>query len=311
VSLVAAAPPTAERQAALASIGCPMHVAGQQPLMEIPGLAGAIAVGHCDAGFLGASHELRHLGCKLVWANCMTWVFPLEARLYADGFRLDAHVYQSEFQRESLERYLSRFGYRPEQGHLIRGPFLWNDWPFEFQPRDPADAFVVGRLARPDLGKWSRRTWEIYSRIEHPRRHAVVMGVDDRIRKWIGPAPSWAEVLPPKALAASEFYRRIHCLMPINFSAQENWPRVGLEAMAQGVPIVAPRKGGWRDMIRHGENGFLAGSVDEFAALGTRLARDEPLRREIAVNARRMLEQELANPDAIWSGWQRLFAGLR
>jgi len=136
------------------------------------------------------------------------------------------------------------------------------------------------------------------------------MGVDETIRKWIGPAPAWAEVLPPCAMPAREFYRRIHCLMPINFSLLENWPRVGLEAMACGVPIVAPREGGWCDMITHGENGFLASSAEEFAELGTLLARDESLRMKIAAQARRKLETELANPDDIWAGWQRLFASL-
>ncbi|MCI0359786.1 MAG: glycosyltransferase [Planctomycetaceae bacterium] len=98
--------------------------------------------------------------------------------------------------------------------------------------------------------------------------------------------------------------------MPINFSALESWPRIGLEAMACGVPIIAPKQGGWCDMITHGENGFLAGSVEEFAELATMLAHDEPLRQQIAANARRKLELELANPDLVWAGWQRLFASL-
>jgi glycosyltransferase involved in cell wall biosynthesis len=102
----------------------------------------------------------------------------------------------------------------------------------------------------------------------------------------------------------------LHCLMPINYSAQESWPRIGLEAMAAGVPIVAPREGGWCDLIVSGENGFLAGSAEEFGELGTRLARDEQLRLQIAAQARRKLEEDLANPELIWAGWQRLFASL-
>jgi glycosyltransferase involved in cell wall biosynthesis len=90
----------------------------------------------------------------------------------------------------------------------------------------------------------------------------------------------------------------------------ENWPRIGLEAMACGVPIVAPREGGWCEMIDHGETGFLASSAEELGKYGTLLARDEPLRLRIAAQARHKLETELANPDLIWAGWQRLFASL-
>src|SRR5262245_15683600 len=293
----------------LRKAGCRIAAPGQ-PLAEIAGLPQGIVVGICDSQFLQLAGELRQLGCRRVWVNCMTWMFPQEGRLYQRSGLLEAYVFQSEFQRNELERGLAAYGYRPELGHLIRSEFELAEWPFEPQPRDPDCEFVVGRLARPDPSKWSRRTWEIYGAIDHPRRRAVVMGADNTIRKWIGQAPAWAEVLPPGAMPAHDFYRRLHCLMPINFALRENWPRIGLEAMACGVPIVAPREGGWCDMITHDENGFLASTPAEFAELGTLLSRDEPLRMRIAAQARRRLETELANPDQLWAGWQRLFASL-
>ena len=310
VSLIAQLPLSGHWTAALEAVGVRVYVAGDGPLESIPNLPESICVGYCDNDFLLSAVRLRRLGCRLVWANCMTWLFPHEAMLYSRGFKLDAHVFHEKVQRASLERQLARYDYSAKQGHLIHGPFHFEDWPFEPQPRKEKAAFIVGRLARPDLGKWSRKTWAIYEQIRHPRRRAVVMGVDDRIRRWIGLAPTWAQALAPCALPARDFYRRLHCLMPINFSAQESWPRVGLEAMAVGVPIVAPRQAGWCDMITHGENGFLASTPEEFADLGTQLANDEPLRQRIAIQARLKLEQELANPDPIWSGWQRLFASL-
>ncbi len=294
----------------LRALGYPVIELADEPLSSVRGLPGAIVVGICDHEFLARAKELQALGCRRVWVNCMTWIFPQEGFLYRDSGLFEAYVFHGAFQRQQLERGLAGYGYRPELGHVIPGDFCVEDWPFEPQPHEPDGEFVVGRLARPDPGKWSRRTWEIYGRIDHPRRRSVVMGVDDTIRKWIGPAPPWAEVLPPGAIPARDYYRRLHCLMPINFSAQESWPRIGLEAMAAGVPIIASRSGGWCDMITHGENGFLAGSVEEFGELGTRLALDESQRLEIAGRARRKLTEELANPDQIWAGWERLFASL-
>jgi glycosyltransferase involved in cell wall biosynthesis len=295
--------------ARLRELQCPVWYSGQ-PLDSIPDLPGSIVVGVCSQHFLRAAPALRRLGCRLVWANCMTWLFAEEGRHYERHGLFDAYMFQGEFQRARLTAGLKCFGFEARHGHVIRGAFDIAQWPLEYQPRQPETDFVVGRLARPDRSKWSRRTWEIYGRIDHPRRRAVVMGVDDAIRKWLGPAPPWAEVLPPCALPAREYYRRLHCLMPVNYSAVESWPRIGLEAMACGVPIIAPRSGGWCEMIEHGENGFLASNAQECADLAALLARDEPLRQRIALKARRRLESELANPDLTWAGWQRLFAGL-
>jgi hypothetical protein len=298
------------RRRQVESLGCPVVEAPAGPLAQVHELPRSIAVGVCDREFLDRAEELGRLGCRRVWVNCMTWMFPQEGFLYRRTGLFEAYVFQSEFQCSVLEQGLSRYSYRPEQGHLIRSEFEFDEWPFEPQMRHAAADFVVGKLARPDLGKWPKSLWEIYGRIQHPRLRAIIMGVDDDTAKWMGAAPGWAEVLPPMAMPPREFYRRLHCLMPINFSVEENWPRIGLEAMACGVPIVAPRVGGWCDMITHGENGFLASSAEEFGEFGTLLANDEPLRQRIAVQARRKLETELANPDLIWAGWKRLFASL-
>lgn len=307
--LASAANPPSWRER-LATLGCTVFDVERSPLNAIRGVAGEVVVGICDSTFLERAQELRDLGCQRVWVNCMNWMFPQEGFHYESSGCFEAYVYQSQFQRGQLEPVLGRFGYRAEQGHLIRGAFDVLTWPWRSPRRASTEEFVIGRLARPDAGKWSRRTWEIFGRIDHPLRQAMVMGVDDTIRKWLGPPPRWAEVLPPCAMPAQDFYLQVHCLMPINFSALENWPRIGLEAMACGVPIVAPRQGGWCEMIEHGETGFLASSPEEFGRYGTLLARDESLRLRIAAQARHKLETELGNPDLIWTGWKRLFASL-
>jgi glycosyltransferase involved in cell wall biosynthesis len=88
--------------------------------------------------------------------------------------------------------------------------------------------------------------------------------------------------------------------------AVENWPRVGLEAMAAGVPVIADNRGGWREMIRHGRTGYLCDNDDQFAEYTARLACDETLRVQIARQARETLETELARPQEIWAGWKQL-----
>jgi glycosyltransferase involved in cell wall biosynthesis len=96
-------------------------------------------------------------------------------------------------------------------------------------------------------------------------------------------------------------------MLTINGGARENWPRAGLEAMACGVPIVAQNQWGWTEMIEHGVTGFLGSCDEELAHWVAVLAYDEDLRLEIAVNARKKLEDNLANPVKLAASWKQLF----
>jgi len=98
-------------------------------------------------------------------------------------------------------------------------------------------------------------------------------------------------------------------MLPLNGGARENWPRVGLEAMAAGVPVVAPRAWGWTEMIEHGQTGFLGESVEELVYYTASLAYDETRRLEMAEAARTRVER-LANPETILAGWRELFASV-
>jgi len=81
-------------------------------------------------------------------------------------------------------------------------------------------------------------------------------------------------------LACSEVF-----LLP---SATESFGLAALEAMAQGVPVVASRVGGIPEVVRHGVDGFLepVGDVEAMAEDVLTLLRDEPLRRRFGEAAR-------------------------
>lgn len=292
------------------SLGCTTHDATPDTLDQVPGLAGAAVVSFCNSAFLASAQRLREVGCRLVWVNCMTWLFNAEREFYRARGPFDAFVFQSEFQRAALEPELTKLGYRAELGHLIRGAFDYAEWEFHPRPHADGESFVVGRAARPDNDKWSSNTWPIYTRIQYRHRRALVMGLDERTHKKLGTPPAWADCLKPMALPARDFFRQLHCLLPVNGGARENWPRVGLEAMAAGVPIVAQHEWGWREMIEHGVTGFLGRCDEELAHYAALLAYDEDLRMRIARAARERLVSELANPDALWAGWRRLFQSL-
>ena len=80
--------------------------------------------------------------------------------------------------------------------------------------------------------------------------------------------------------------------------------------MASGVAVVVQDRWGWREMIRHGQSGYLAKNDDELAFHAARLACDENHRMEIVHRARKVLEDDLANPQTIWTCWRKLLATI-
>ena len=134
-----------------------------------------------------------------------------------------------------------------------------------------------------------------------------MLGVNERVQEKLGASPIFADCLKPAAIPVQQFLANLHCLLPVNGGARENWPRAGLEAMAAGVPVVAQNDWGWTEMIEHGETGFLANNDCELAHYTALLAYDEKLRLRIVDNARGKLVDELASEPAIWSAWESLF----
>ena len=297
-------------RARLDALGCVTHPTRPDDLERVPGLAGSPVVAFCNGEFLTHAHRFRALGCPLVWANCMTFLFDHEKKAFADHGPADAFVFQSDFQRRQLEPQLAPLGYDKATGHRIRGAFDLDGWEFRPRPHGQHEPFVVGRVARPDADKWSSNTWRIYDRVAYRHRQALVMGVDERTLAKLGPPPPWASILRPMAIPTPQFFATLHCLLPVNGGARENWPRAGLEAFAAGVPVVAQNDWGWKEMIEPGVTGLLGDCDEELAHHAATLAYDEDLRMRIVHAAREKLVSEFANPEALAAAWVKLFESV-
>jgi hypothetical protein len=296
----------------LEQIGCQtVHAGRADNLASVPGFAGAIVAGMCNSHVMHCRGLLQDLGCRLVWVNCMTFLFDEEIRAFRKHGPAEAYVFQSEFQRGELEESLAAFGYTAAMGHTIRGALALDEIPFA--PRSRCDGtaaeFVIGRLARPDLDKWSSNHWSILNHVPYVHRRALAMGWNPSLARKCGPPPSWAETFSPQQIPVVDFLGRCHAMLGLNGGARENWPRIGLESMAAGVPLVAQNQWGWREMIVDGETGFLTNSDEEMAYRLAQLAYDEDLRRYLIAEARDHVE-ELADPVRIGRQWSALFEKL-
>jgi len=238
----------------------------------------------------------------------MTFLFEYELNHWR-RFGTPTHlIYQSRFQQTELESQLAAAGIENiSQSHLIRGAFSVEDWEFAPKPHAPGEDFVLGKVARKDLDKWSSNLWPIMGRVQYPQRKALVMGMDENTAKKLGPTPDWATWLKENAMPVQEYYRQVHCLMPINGGARENFSRVVLEAFATGTPVVAQNLWGLKEQIIPHETGFLGDTDEELAHWTCCMAYDEKLRLRIAAQAREHLEV-LCDPESIWKKWEKVLA---
>lgn len=291
-------------------LGIETIVSSPESLHTVDGLENGIAVSFCNDRYLAVFGQLKEMGCKNVWANCMTFLFEKEKEVFASFGLPDAFIWQSLFQKAEIEPQLTGFGYKPSMSFLIRGALDKEAIPFRFKARRSSEPFVFGRMARADQDKWSSNTWPIYSAVQFENKRAIVLGVDENTKQKLGKEPSFCQCLKPNAIPVSDYLSLLHCLVPVNGGARENWPRAGLEAMAAGVPIVTQNAWGWKEMIVHGETGFLANNDCELSHFTACLAYDESLRLKIAENAYESLSSNLASPSVIGKAWTNLFESL-
>lgn len=86
-------------------------------------------------------------------------------------------------------------------------------------------------------------------------------------------------------------------------AANETFGNVALEAMASGLPVVAPAAGGVLDFVEHEQNGLLfqAENIDAFVKQTLRLVRDQDLAAACAAGGRATAETR---------GWTAVLDGL-
>ena len=149
------------------------------------------------------------------------------------------------------------------------------------RPVDPAVVRVgyVGRLA-------AEKRVERLAHARMPGVELVVVGDGDRraaLERQL-PDATFTGTLRGDALGA--VYADLDVF--VHTGTHETFCQAVQEALAAGVPVVAPAAGGPLDLVRHGENGFLwrPDRPEDIAPLVARLVGDPALRRRMGSVAR-------------------------
>lgn len=283
------------------AIGCRISQTTIKGFNPEPGVP---VVSFCNGQFWPVLKRLVRIGKNpTVWVPCMNWLSPREQRRYAQGWAPDAIVCQSEHQRGVLEPQLAQHGLA-DRIVRIRGAFDAS----LYQPRaaSPNGEFTIGRISRAAVEKFQPDLWEVCERIRQQVGGWVrvkILGWRPLLARKLGQPPAWIELHEPSSVDAAEFMGSLDCLYQSG-RADENWPRVGLEAMASGVPIVADKRAGWREMTGGGQLAHLVDGPDEAVNAIIDVATNP--QGDLISRARQAVETYLGN-DGIIDQWSDLF----
>lgn len=267
-----------------------------------------VVVSFCNGLFLGHLEWIARAGrpARVVWFNCMTWLFDAEKMLHARRL-IDVFGFQSQYQRDMLLPLLEpiapvrSFPYRP-YFHARRVEWRYRAWD---------GAYRVGRISRDDRGKFAPDTWQIFDGIRVPdglHKAVHILGYGGNAEARIGRPPDGldATLWAPGQVSATEFFRSIDTMIHKTGGSRESSSRVLFEAYAHGVVPIVERDFAFPEMVIHGETGYLAATSDEMSEYASALAADPREHRRLAENGRRHLEERLANPAACFAPWAAL-----
>lgn len=142
----------------------------------------------------------------------------------------------------------------------------------------------IGRLA-------PEKELELLRVLDRDPRYAVVIvggGPEEQRLRTLLPGAAFLGVLHGAELGAA--YASLDVF--VHTGRHETYCQSAQEALASGVPVVAPRSGGPIDVVADTVAGFLyePGDAADLAAYVDRLDREPDARREMAVAARRSVE---------------------
>ncbi|HBY59826.1 MAG TPA: glycosyltransferase family 1 protein, partial [Solibacterales bacterium] len=207
-----------------------------------------------------------------------------------DRFAWRRYRHMLTISREAMSR-ADAGGLAPSGPHELLHPGIGIEHhgePCEFQPF----FLIAGRIMWTKNIELGIRAFQIFASA-HPAFRLVIAGIVDaksegylsQLRELADGDPRIEFRIFPTDADLRELYRTCYGLLFTPFN--EDWGIVPIEAMTFGKPVIAVDAGGPKEIVVHGESGFLAAPEPEaFAAHMTALAGGAGLARGIGTAAR-------------------------
>ena len=265
-------------------------------------------LGFCNEVFLDRLPEICKHSRNTVFINCMTWLFEREKQRMKEGL-IGTFLYQNEEVRVEHERTLRALNPDPQIRFLTFRPYFEAE-AFPFVLDRSRETFGVGRISRQDADKFSAQTLQIYEGFVSPvLKRGLFLGFDSRSEEKVGKPFDWIRVAQDqREVSQQSFYRGCDVVLQPT-DTKENWPRIGLEAMASGSVLIVDNRGGWRRMVEHGVTGWLCDHERDFIYYASKMAYEPVLRRTMARVGRRRLDA-IAGTAVSSRSWASVLARL-
>jgi glycosyltransferase involved in cell wall biosynthesis len=258
--------------------------------------------------------EARRRGLKMAWSNEMMWTHPGELGAVFTGM-VDRILYVSEVQRESLEPHYVAARTGSLKAHTISDRnSLWGElkhasgrhlpWaitgnyvdPSLFPAKDsrlkkPHEPIVVGRLSRADPDKFPDNFPASYENLGLRNAHFRVMAWNEPLAQKYSAYQfdSRWELLPAMKEEPLHFLQSLDLFVySVGPNLRESWGRAIVEAMLSGVVPLVPGSPNHhlRNLVKHGESGFLCADDDDFGKYARMLENDPQLLADCSRRAR-------------------------
>ena len=270
---------------------------------EFSALKGMPVISFCNDVFLNKIDEIKKYAGKTIFVNCMTWLFDKEKKAHEKGL-IDLFLYQTARTQAKVGATLE--GINKNYNWKVFHSWF-DDTNFPFHKNRQHDKFRFGRISREDGDKFAKDTLFVYETMVAPvLKSGIMLGFDKRSEDKIGKSPNWIRVYPGCGITQQEFYAHCECIIQ-KADTFENWPRVGMEAMSSGSVLIVDKRGGWEDMVKHGETGWLCKDSREFIYYSSRMAFEHAERDAMALKAYEFF-QDMNDKEKSKQHWREIFA---
>lgn len=250
--------------------------------------------------------KIKKLGLRFVWSNDMMYHTDHELRAVKNG-QIDAVLYTSQFHKDVLSK-----GFK-EQFHVkeyIIENYINRDLHWFFL-RD-TNNFTIGKLSRADFTKYSDGFPMFYESVAPDSKYCV-MGWNENLTKkysWHSFDQRWS-LLNENYISSGEFLRRLNLFVyDCSHIFVENQSRAILEAQLTGLPILAPKKWNFTNMIHHGRDGFLWENFEECRRFYRMIRDNKDLYHELSVYSADLARKSVyTNKQYHLDSWRKILNG--
>lgn len=222
---------------------------------------------------------IKSKGLTFLWSNDMMWTTGEEIEAIKAG-KVDCCLFTSPFHWSRLGK--SVFEAKKDQrGAILDNYFDGSTWPYKDRPS--RGSVVFGKVSRDDPMKYSE-DFPVFC-------ESVTRGLDCRYRfmgwgekqnkkySWFRFSDKWDRI-KTNSVGTQEFLSSLDVfLYNCNHKFVENQSRAIVEAQLTGLPVVAPNKWNFPNMIWTERTGFLWNDLEEAAAACAQLCDGDTRRK--------------------------------